>query len=89
MSVLDEARRLATVATVFVTLGWFFVIYAIVAGVMWFVALASTENVNWLEALGASLLQIGMPIFLSLIVAGLGHFLRLFAMDVASRQSGE
>ncbi len=87
MSVLEEARRLATIATVFVTLGWFFVIYAIVAGVMWFIALASTDAVNWLEALGASLLSIGMPIFLSLIVAGFGHFLRLFAMDVASRQA--
>ena len=89
MTVLEEARRLATVATVFVMLGWFFVIYAIVAAVMWFIALASSENVDWLQALGASLLSVGMPIFLSLIVAGFGHFLRLFAMDVASRQADE
>ena len=28
---------------------------------------------------------VGGPIFLALLVAGLGHFVRLFAMDVAGR----
>ena len=34
---------------------------------------------------GASASAIGVPIFLALIVAGLGHALRLFALYVASK----
>ena len=80
----NEALRLATVATVFVWVGWFTVIYAIVAGIFWWIDLAGKASINWLEALGASLAAIGGPIFLALIVAGMGHFLRLFALWAAS-----
>jgi hypothetical protein len=85
MDIRAEARRLASVATIFVWVGWFFVIYAIIAGVFWWLALASKPSINFLEALGTSLAAIGGPIFLALIVAGMGHFLRLFAMWAASR----
>ena len=84
MDMLAEARRLASIATVFVWVGWFFVLYAILAGVFWWIGLTSKEAINWLEALGASLSAIGGPIFLALIVAGMGHFLRLFALWAAS-----
>jgi hypothetical protein len=80
MDIRAEARTLATVATVFVWVGWFFVIYAATAGVFWWIDLASKPNINFLEALGASLSAVGGPIFLALIVAGMGHFLRLFAL---------
>jgi hypothetical protein len=80
MEIRSEALRLATVATVFVYVGWFTVIYAIIAGVFWWIDLAQRASINWFEALGASLSAIGGPIFLALIVAGMGHFLRLFAM---------
>jgi hypothetical protein len=80
MDILAEARRLAGVATVFVWVGWFFVIYAIVAGIFWWISLTSTEAFSFLTALGASLSAIGGPIFLALIVAGMGHFLRIFAI---------
>jgi len=53
--------------------------------VLWWIDLASRDGFSFLEALGISLNAIGGPIFLALIVAGLGHFVRLFAMDVASR----
>ncbi|HEX5015031.1 MAG TPA: hypothetical protein VFV72_12830 [Candidatus Limnocylindrales bacterium] len=82
----NEALRLATVATVFVLVGWFTVIYAIVAGIFWWIDLAGRGAVNWLEALGASLSAIGGPIFLALIVAGMGHFLRLFALWAAGSE---
>jgi hypothetical protein len=85
MDIRAEARRLAGVATVFVWVGWFFVLYAIVAGVFWWIGLTSKESINFLEALGASLAAIGGPIFLALIVAGMGHFLRLFALWAASQ----
>jgi hypothetical protein len=85
MDVRAEARRLASVATFFVWIGWIAVVYAIVAGVLWWLDLASRDGFSILEALGISLNAVGGPIFLALIVAGLGHFVRLFAMDVAGR----
>src|SRR5262245_30018639 len=71
MNIGTEARRLAALATYFVWVGWFFVIYSLVAGVFWFIDLAGKPNINWLQALGASAAAIGVPIFLSLLVAGL------------------
>jgi len=85
MDVRAEARRLASVATFFVWVGWIAVVYAVVAGVLWWIDLASRDGFSILEALGISLNAVCGPIFLALIVAGLGHFVRLFAMDVAGR----
>jgi amino acid transporter len=87
MDIRAEARRLASIATVFVWVGWFFVIYAIVAGIFWFIDLAQTPQFNFLESLGLSAAAIGGPIFLALIVAGMGHFLRLFSLWAASQSS--
>jgi hypothetical protein len=84
MNIRSEALRLATVGTVFVFVGWFVVIYAIVAGAFWWIDRAQSEAINWLEALGASLAAIGGPIFLALVVAGMGHFMRVFALWAAS-----
>ena len=89
MDIRNEAFRLATVATIFVWVGWFTVIYAIIAGVVWWIDLAQKASINWVQALGASLAAIGGPIFLALIVAGMGHFLRLFAMWAAGAQPME
>jgi hypothetical protein len=83
MDIRAEARRLASIATVFVWVGWFFVFYAIISGVFWWIDLAQSAQFNFLESLGLSLAAIGGPIFLALIVAGMGHFLRLFALWAA------
>jgi hypothetical protein len=80
-----DAMRLASIATVFILLGWLAVIYALVAGLFWWIDLAQREAFNWFEALAISASAIGGPIFLALIVAGLGHAMRLFAAYVASR----
>ena len=52
MDIRAEARRLAGVATIFVWVGWFFVLYAILAGTFWWIGLASKPSINFLEALG-------------------------------------
>jgi len=83
MDIRAEARRLAGVATIFVWVGWFFVLYAIISGIFWWIDLAGTPQFNFIQSLGVSLAAIGGPIFLALIVAGMGHFLRLFAMWAA------
>jgi hypothetical protein len=79
-----DAARLATIATVFVWVGWISIIYALIAGVLWWIDLTSRPAFNFLEAFAISAAAIGVPLFLALIVAGVGHFLRLFALYVAS-----
>ena len=86
MDLLNDARRLASIGTYFIVIGWIFVAYAIIAGIFWWIDLAQRAAINWFEALGASLSAIGGPIFLALIVAGMGHFLRLFAMWAAGSE---
>ena len=85
MDIQRDAARLATIATYFIWVGWIFVLYAVIAGVLWWIDLASRNAFNFLEAFAISSAAIGGPLFLALIVAGLGHTLRLFALYVASK----
>jgi hypothetical protein len=85
MDVRAEARRVASIATVFIWVGWLMVVYAITAGVLWWIDLSSRQSLNFLEALGLSLDVVAGPLFLALIIAGLGHFARLFALYMADR----
>jgi hypothetical protein len=80
-----DAARLATIATVFVWVGWLSIIYALIAGVLWWIDLAGRPAFNFIEAFAISAAAIGVPLFLALIVAALGHALRLFALYVAGR----
>ena len=85
MDILNDARRLATIATVFIALGWVAVIYALVAGAIWWIDLATSDAFNFLEAFAISASAVGLPIFVALLVAGLGYALRLFALYVATK----
>ena len=80
-----DAARLASIATIFVWVGWLAVLYAVIAGILWWIDLAQREAFNFLEAFAISSAAIGGPLFLALIVAALGHALRLFALYVASK----
>ena len=85
MDLLSDARRLASVGTFFITIGWIILIYALVAGVIWWIDLASREAFNFIEAFAISASAIGLPIIGALVVLGFGYGLRLFALDVANR----
>jgi len=85
MNLQRDAARLASIATIFVWVGWFFVLYAVISGILWWIDLAGREAFNFLEAFAISSAAIGTPLFLALIVAALGHALRLFALYVASK----
>jgi hypothetical protein len=85
--IIKDARRLATIGTFFIVAGWVFVIYALVAGVLWWIDLAQREAFGFFEAFAISASAIGGPIFLALVVAAFGHGLRLFAVSVATRNS--
>jgi len=80
-----DAVRLASIATIFVWVGWLSILYALIAGVLWWIDLAGRPAFNIFEAFAISAAAIGVPLFLALIVASLGHTLRLFALYVASK----
>ena len=85
VDLISDARRLASVGTFFITIGWIILIYALVAGVIWWIDLASREAFNFIEAFAISASAIGLPIIGALVVLGFGYGLRLFALDVANR----
>lgn len=85
MDLTSDARRLATIGTFFIWVGWVAIIYAFVAGIVWWIDLAQREAFNVFEALAISASAIGLPIFAAMIVAGFGYGLRLFALYVASK----
>jgi hypothetical protein len=80
-----DARRLATVGTFFIVAGWVFVIYALVAGVLWWIDLAQREAFNIFTSFAISANAIGLPVFAAFLIAGIGYAMRLFALDVAAR----
>ena len=85
MDLINDARRLASIGTYFIVIGWIFVAYAIIAGVLWWIDLVQRPAFNFLEALAISLGAIGLPFFLAVVVLGLGYTMRLFALYVASK----
>lgn len=85
--ILKDARRLVSVGTFFIIVGWVFMIYALIAGVLWWIDLATRDTFNVFEALAISASAIGAPLFLSFLVAGFGYALRLFALYVASKRA--
>jgi len=82
---MNDARRLASVGTFFVVVGWVFVVYALIAGVIWWIDLAQRASFNIFEAFAVSAAAIGLPIFMAFVVAGFGYALRLFALYIASK----
>lgn len=82
---LKDAQRLVSIGTFFIVAGWVFVIYAIVAGVIWWIDLAQRPAFNIFEAFAISAAGVGLPIFGAFVIAGFGYFLRLFALYVVSR----
>ena len=85
MDIQNDARRLASIGTFFVILGWIAVIYAVIAGILWWIDLAQRQAFSFLEAFAISAAAIGTPIFAAFVLAGFGYFLRLFALWVASQ----
>ena len=85
MDVISDARRLATIGTFFIVVGWVAVIYSLIAGVLWWFDLAQSPAFNIFESFAISASAIGVPIFLGFLVAGFGDALRLFALYVASK----
>jgi hypothetical protein len=87
VELMTDVRRLATIATFFIIVGWIFVIYAIVAGILWWIDLAQSPAFNVFQALAISVSAIGLPFFMAVLVTGFGYALRVFAGYVASKSA--
>ena len=87
MDIGNDARRLAGIGTFFIVVGWVGIAYTLIAGLIWWIDLASREAFNVFEAFAISANAVALPIFAAFIVGGVGYFLRLFALYVASRSA--
>ena len=89
MDLLKEAQRLVSLATVFVWLGWIGVAWALISGLLWWIDLWGKEAFDFLEAFALSSAAIAAPLFTAIVLASIGHALRLFAIYVASQTSSD
>ena len=77
---INDAKRVTSIATVILSVGWAGVILAVFYGVLAWFDLASRQNVGFLEGLIYAVNLFAAPFFLAMVVAGIGHALRLFAL---------
>ncbi len=85
MDLRKEAERLVSLSTIFVWLGWLGVAWALIAGLLWWIDIAGTDAFNFIDAFALSAAAIAAPLFTAIVLASIGHALRLFAMYVASQ----
>jgi len=85
MDLMKEATRLVSLATVFVWLGWIGVAWALISGLLWWIDLAGKEAFDFIEAFALSAAAIAQPLFTAIVLAAIGHALRLFAISTVSK----
>ena len=78
---LNDAKRVAQIATLILSVGWAGVIVSIIYFFIAWWDLSSRESVTFLQGLVYSINVFAAPFFLSFVVAGIGHALRLFALS--------
>jgi hypothetical protein len=78
---LNDAKRVAQIATLILSVGWAGVIVSIIYFfIAWWNA-SSTAPISFLQGLVISVNAFATPFFLSFVVAGIGHALRLYALS--------
>jgi hypothetical protein len=78
---LNDAKRVAQIATLILSVGWAGVIVSIIYFFIAWWDLSSRESVTFLQGLVYSVNVFAAPFFLSFVVAGIGHALRLYALS--------
>ena len=78
---LNDAKRVAQIATLILSVGWAGVIVSIIYFFVAWWDVASRTNVSFLEGLVLAINYFAAPFFLSFVVAGVGHALRLYALS--------
>jgi len=77
---IRDAKRVASIATLILSVGWAGVILTIVYGFIAWIDFTGRESVGFLEGLIYAVNLFAAPFFLAMVVAGIGHALRLFAL---------
>jgi len=77
---INDAKRVATVASGILAVGWAGAVLIVIYGILAWIDFTSRESVGFLEGLIYAINLFAAPFFLAVVVAGLGHALRLFAL---------
>jgi hypothetical protein len=78
---INDAKRVAQISTLILSVGWAGVIVSIIYFFIAWWDLSSRESITFLQGLVYSINAFAAPFFLSFVVAGIGHALRLFALS--------
>ena len=61
MDLTNDVRRLASIGTFFIIVGWVFVVYSLLSGLAWWIDLVQRPAFNIFEAFAISAGAIGVP----------------------------
>jgi len=78
--ILNDAKRVAQIGTLILSVGWAGVIVTIIYFFIGWYDLSSRETITFLQGFVYAVNLFASPFFLSFVVAGVGHALRLFAL---------
>jgi hypothetical protein len=78
---LNDAKRVAQIATLILSVGWAGVIVSIIYFFIAWWDLSSGPGISFLHGLVLAINAFAVPFFLSFVVAGIGHALRLYALS--------
>lgn len=77
---INDAKRVAGIASLILSVGWAGVILSVIYGFIAWFDFSSRESVGFLEGMVYAINLFAAPFFLAMVVAGIGHALRLFAL---------
>lgn len=83
---IRDAKRVATIATLILSVGWAGVILTVFYGAIAWIDFAGRESVGVIEGMVHAVDLFAAPFFLAMVVAGIGHAPRLFALYTVKDQ---
>ena len=88
LTVAKEAKTVAMIGGIVAIVGWIGVVVVLVLGVVLWIDLAGFEPFNLFEAMRITLNAIVGVFTWTLMLAGLGHVMRLFAAYTLAKTNG-
>ena len=88
MDVAKEAKTVGMIGQILAVIGWIGVALVLIFGIILWIDLASFEPFNLFEAMRITINAIVEGFVLTLMLAGVGHVLKLFAAYTVAKTSG-